>query len=502
MPVFLSHRTATDESIGADLLVVPIAESAHGVPARLARLGKGVADAVARALDLGDFEREVGSVVTLRVCRIERYPRILLLRLGSGEEPESVGVRRAFAKASKDPLFRRIDSVAVWAEPSLGSGAALAENVAAAIDGLLEGTYRWTAATTKKESPAGRYLFLADGARSLARVDEGIAHGRALGDSVLLAREIANTPANRMGPAEMAERAKEIAAEAGLACRVLAGTRLARERMEAIRTVGAGSARDPRLIVLEYDPGVDLEPIVLVGKGLVYDTGGLSLKPTSSMVGMKFDKCGGSVVLAVLRAAATLDLPLPLVGIVPAVENSVSGTSYRPGDVIGSRSGQTIDVQNTDAEGRLVLADAIDYGIDKYSPRALIDIATLTGAAYYALGDRACAVLGTDDGVVERLREAGERSGERVWPLPLWAGYRKDVDSPVADVRNTGPWGAGTITGAAFLQRFTRDVPWAHLDIASVSYDRRETKNGATGFGVRLLVEALRRWPKRRGRGR
>jgi len=242
--------------------------------------------------------------------------------------------------------------------------------------------------------------------------------------------------------------------------------------------------------------------VALVGKGLVFDTGGLSIKPAASMAEMKFDKCGACVVIGAMIAIAKLRLTVPVVAVVPAVENSISGESYRPGDVIGSRSGKTIEVLNTDAEGRIVLADALDYVVTKYSPQAIIDAATLTGAAYYALGDRACAVLGNDDALVEKLRAAGETVGERAWPLPLWDDYRADVDTPNADVRNTSSWGAGTIAGAAFLERFVGDVPWAHLDIANVSRDRRDPKIGATGFGVRLLVEALTSWPGARPRSR
>jgi leucyl aminopeptidase len=313
---------------------------------------------------------------------------------------------------------------------------------------------------------------------------------------------LANTPANEMSPHDLAERTREFAKGSKLTVKVLQGAALEREGLEAIRVVGAGSSRAPRLIVLEYRPAkMTGPPIALVGKGLVYDTGGLSIKPMASMVEMKFDKCGGCVVLGAMQAIAALELPVPVVAVVPAVENSISGDSYRPGDVIGSRSGKKIEVLNTDAEGRLVLADALDYVITKYSPRLVVDAATLTGAVFYALGDHACAVLGTDDDLVADLEDAGEATGERAWSLPLWGEYRDDVSSTIADVRNTGTQGAGTIAGAAFLQRFVRDVPWAHLDIAGVSRDRRDSRVGATGFGVRLLVEAVRGWaPKRAAR--
>jgi leucyl aminopeptidase len=500
MPAFLSHTPASDETVGADVLVIPLKNQVDPLHPRLNRIGSGVASAVLRALDLGDFKTSLGTSLLVHSRGAERFPRILLL--GLGENPSRAEVRRVFASAARTSFSGRIETVAVLAEAGLGSGAVLTRNVSAAVDGILEGSYRWSAATDEpKGQGPGRFVFLGDTGRSKPRIDSGITEGRSIGSAVTLARDLANTPANRMSPRDLGDRAREIAKGARLSATVLEGPQLVRERLEALRVVGAGSSRDPRLIVLDYKPArsrAKTEPIVLVGKGLVFDTGGLNIKPGTSMVEMKFDKCGACVVLGAMQAISELELPHRVVGIVPAAENSISGESYRPGDIIGSRSGKTIEVLNTDAEGRLVLADALDYAITKFTPRAVIDVATLTGAAYYALGDRACAVLGNDETVVARLREAGDRVGERAWPLPLWREYLEDVKTPNADVRNTGAWGAGTIAGAAFLQRFVGDVPWGHLDVASVSRDRRNPKVGATGFGVRLLVEALRAWPRSR----
>jgi leucyl aminopeptidase len=490
MPAFLAHAHS-DESVGADVLVVPLA-STSDLHARLSREGRGVAAAAVRAADLGDFTAEPGSRLLVHARGIERFPRLMLLGIDAGAKPRAL--RTTFAGLAQDPVFGRTDSVAVLATPDLGEGAALAEAVAAAVDGLLHGAYRWTRATKDRPRSPGRYVFLGESARALTRVREGIERGRALGDAVVACREMANTPANLMGPAELAAAAESLAKDFGLRSRVLTRRQLERENMEAMLTVGAASVREPRLAVVEYDGGGG-DWIALVGKGLVYDTGGLSLKPNTSMVEMKFDKCGACAVLGTIRAAAALGLKQRIVAVVPAVENSVSGTAYRPGDVIGSRSGQTIEVLNTDAEGRLVLADALDWAITKYEPQAVLDAATLTGAAFYALGDHSCALLGNDETLIARVKEAGERSGEYAWPLPLRDEYRRDVDSNFADVRNTSAHGAGTIAGAAFLERFVRDVPWAHLDIGCVARDRRDPKVGATGFGVRVLTEALAAWP-------
>jgi leucyl aminopeptidase len=504
MPAFLSHTPLTDESVGADLLIVPVTSSAGDLPRRLGRLGRGVVDATIRAIDLGDFEPSTGRKLLVHSRGFERFPRILLVGLGAPADRTPAGVRKVFIAAAKDPVLENVDSVVVLSDSALGSGRELSQNVTAAVDGLAHGTYRWSAATTPKGPRPGRFAFLGE-TRTAARVESGVERGRVLASAVSLARTLANEPANRMSPAQLADRARTAAKKAGLTARVLGKAALVRERCEGILTVGGGSAREPRLIVLEYDPGASgsgLAPIALVGKGLVFDTGGLNIKPGSSMGEMKFDKCGACVVIGAMSAIAELAPPFPVVAVVPAVENSISGESYRPGDVIGSRSGKTIEVLNTDAEGRIVLADGLDYAVTKYSPRAVIDVATLTGAAYHALGDHACPLIGNDDGLVERLHSAGEAVGEPVWRLPLWDAYRRDVDTPNADVRNTGAGGAGSIAGAAFLERFVGDVPWAHLDIANVSRDRRDPKIGATGFGVRLLVESLMSWPRPRRRGR
>jgi leucyl aminopeptidase len=303
-----------------------------------------------------------------------------------------------------------------------------------------------------------------------------------------------------MSPEDLGKAALLMAKKNGLEAKLLDERELSRENMHALLAVGAGSVRPPRLIVVQYDPGSGEKPIALVGKGIVFDTGGYCIKPIESLTEMKYDKCGACVVLGVMQAIARLRFPIPVVALIPAAENMISGSAYRTGDIVDSRSGKTIEVLNTDAEGRLVLADAIDYAITKFEPQAVIDVATLTGAAYYALGDHSCAVFGSDDGLIARLRDAGERAGERAWPLPLTEDYRTDVTTPHADVRNTSAWGGGAIAGATFLQRFVRGVPWAHLDVASVSRDRRNPSRGATGFGTRLLIETLERWPRARGR--
>lgn len=310
-----------------------------------------------------------------------------------------------------------------------------------------------------------------------------------------MARDLVNQPGNIKSPEYMATQAAEMATAAGLKCMVLDRAQLKTEGCGALLAVGQGSVREPRLIVLEYlggNPGE--KPLALVGKAVVFDSGGLSLKPGEKMDEMKSDMAGGAAVLGTMAAAAGLKLPVNLIGIIPAVENLPSGTAYRPGDILTSLSGKTIEVLNTDAEGRLILADALTYAA-RFAPRAVIDLATLTGACIIALGNHTTAVLGTDQALIDRLRQAGEETGERLWQLPLWEEYDEQIKSEVADVKNTGGRPAGTITAAAFLRKFVPEgCPWAHLDIAGPSWEEKGggyLPLGATGVGVRLLIRYL-----------
>jgi leucyl aminopeptidase len=268
------------------------------------------------------------------------------------------------------------------------------------------------------------------------------------------------------------------------------------ENMHALLAVAQGSAQEPRLIVLEHHGGTrGNAPLVLVGKGLTFDAGGISLKPAKGMEDMKFDMSGGAAVLGALRGIARLGLEVNVVGIVPSSENLVNGSAVKPGDVIGSREGKTIEVINTDAEGRLILADALSYA-RTFEPAAIVDCATLTGACVIALGHQASAVLGTDDALVDELRAAGDTSGERCWPLPMWPEYRRQLDSHTADLKNVGGRPAGTITAACFLREFVGDAKWAHLDIAGTAYGDGKLpyqRPGGYGAPTRLLIEWVRK---------
>jgi leucyl aminopeptidase len=286
-----------------------------------------------------------------------------------------------------------------------------------------------------------------------------------------------------------------MAGERGLEVTVMGPEELRRENMHALLSVAQGSDEEARLIVLRHrgDPAGGA-PLVLVGKGLTFDSGGISIKPAKGMEDMIFDMSGGAAVIGAMQAIAELGVPLNVVGIVPSSENLINGRAMKPGDIIASREGKTIEVVNTDAEGRLILADALSYA-QSLEPAAIVDCATLTGAVVMALGHHAAAVLGTDDDLVSELQNAGDESGERCWPLPLWDEYRRQLDSDVADLVNVGGRAAGTITAACFLREFVGDYSWAHLDVAGMAYGEGKQsyqRKGAAGFPTRLLVEWVR----------
>lgn len=317
-------------------------------------------------------------------------------------------------------------------------------------------------------------------------------------EAVNFARDLGNLPPNDCPPAHLASVALSLASEYGMKARVIDRYELENMNMGGIVAVGKGSNNPPKLIILEYAGAAsDAKPYLLVGKAVTFDTGGISLKPGDKMDEMKFDKCGGCNVLAILRAVASMKLGVNVVGIVPAVENMPSSASYRPGDIIRMYSGKTVEVLNTDAEGRMILADALAYGIATYSPKAIIDMATLTGAAIIALGANVAALVGNNKQLTDRVRRVAEKAGERVWDLPLYDEFYEQIKSSFADIKNIGGKPGGAITAAAFLSNFVTGAPWVHMDIAGTAwtqdgtYEKSYNPKGATGFGIRTLVKLL-----------
>jgi leucyl aminopeptidase len=311
-----------------------------------------------------------------------------------------------------------------------------------------------------------------------------------------MARDLSNSPGNEVNPSYLARQAREIADTTTLRCHVLDVDGIREHQMGCLLGVAQGSDQPPAFIILEHAPkGSQEKPIVLIGKGLTFDSGGISIKPAANMEDMKMDMAGGAAVFGAMQALARLGYPHRVVGLVPSSENLPSGNAVKPGDILRAMSGKTVEVINTDAEGRLILADALAYAVQELKPACMIDLATLTGAVVVALGSLATGMMGTDQAMMDRLRAAGDYSAERVWELPLFEEYSKHIKSDFADIRNVSSGReAGSIIGGAFLKEFVGDIPWVHLDIAGTAWTREPKPyipKGATGVGIRLLVKAL-----------
>ena len=331
------------------------------------------------------------------------------------------------------------------------------------------------------------------------KISQAIKTAEIVADGAIFTKSIANLPPNECTPSTLANFAKTISKKNKMKCTVISKSELKKRGFGGITAVGQGSKNEPKLMILEHNRGARNEkPIILVGKAVTFDTGGISLKPGEKMDEMKFDKCGGCTVLGIMKAISELKLPMNVVGIVPSVENMPGGESYRPGDIIKLYSGKTAEILNTDAEGRLILADALAYGEKHYSPKTIIDFATLTGACIIALGTNVAGMVSNNEKLVEKINNASKRTTEEVWELPLNQDYMDMIKSDVADMKNIGIGrAAGTITAAAFLKNAVENTPWAHIDIAGVAWTQIATKEksynpkGATGFGVRLILDYL-----------
>ena len=335
-----------------------------------------------------------------------------------------------------------------------------------------------------------------------SKILKAIKIAESVADGAIFTKSIGNLPPNECTPTTLANFAKNISKKNKMKCTVISQPELKKKGFGGITAVGKGSKNEPKLITMEHNNGPkNQKPIVLVGKAVTFDTGGISLKPGQSMDEMKFDKCGGCTVLGIMKSVSELKLPINVVGIIPSVENMPGGEAYRPGDIIKLYNGKTAEILNTDAEGRLILADALAYGEKQYSPKAIIDFATLTGACIIALGNNVAAIVSNNEQLTEKITTSSKTTTEEIWELPLTQDYMDMIKSDVADIKNMGIGkAAGTITAAAFLKSAIKDTPWAHLDIAGVAWtqgaatkDKPYNPKGATGFGVRLILDYLQK---------
>lgn len=460
-------------------------------------IDKQLGGALRELLQSKEFEGKSGETLLYHTHGKIAAKRLLLVGLGKKKDLALDGVRQAFGTAVKRVRQTKAGSFAVAVPAVIPKGHSLIDVSQAIFEGAILGGYQFMDYRTDNgaSKDVGRMTLVAQQKSQLRQLTEGLRRGVATAEAAVFVRDLCNHPSNVMTPSRIAYEAKSIAKADGLILKILEQKEMEQLGMGALLGVARGSHEPPKFIILEYNGAKkkDERPVVFIGKTITFDTGGISLKPAENMEHMKADMTGGAEVLAAIRAAARLRLPIRLVSILPVAENMPGGRAMKPGDIIKTLSGKTVEVQNTDAEGRLILADALAYA-QRYKPVALVDIATLTGACVVALGQFAIGMFGTDGRLKEQVRKAGIKAGERVWEMPLWNEYFEQLRSDVADMRNIGGRGGGMITAALFLSKFAGDGPWVHLDIASTDWSERERAyipKGPTGIGTRLLIQFL-----------
>jgi leucyl aminopeptidase len=479
--VSISARSGASGELSAELLAAGLFKG---------QIPQGLGDAASAVVSSGDFTGKLDESSLLYGQEGLGAPRLLLVGLGERERFSPERLRRASATVAKRARTLKLREVALFL-PRLPEGGARAA-AKAASEGARLGLYRFDRHKSGAENHELETFWLVGDEQNLGSASEGAEVGQKAAWGTVLARDLANEPSNTATPEYLAGKAREIAERYGMEARVLDRAGIEEEGLTGLATVGRSATNEPRFIVLEHRRGGDAAPVVLVGKAVTFDSGGISIKPSGGMEDMKFDMSGGAAVLGAMEAVGALDLALNVVALVPATENLPGGDAYKPGDVLRMHSGKTVEIVTTDAEGRLILADALSYA-RRYEPAAVVDCATLTGACHVALGDHASGLMGNDEDLIAEVQTAGEASGERAWPLPLFDEYTEQIKGDVADLKNSGGRYGGALTAGAFLKEFA-DYPWAHLDIAGTAYGKKGnayTPNGATGVPARLLVEFL-----------
>jgi len=490
----LRYLNADPATHAVELLAVCVTQGTKVPGGALRALDAALSGAVSRALASGDMRGKAADEVLLYGG--ESGPkRVLLLGVGDARDLTPEIVRRMAGRAVRAAEKLRVESVAIVLDGLATVADETRAQAAAEGAALAAWRFRELKAPSADEPPVDVRAIDLLGAGDVAALERGALTGAIVARAENLARTLQSRPGNVATPSHLANEAVRIAGGAGFEIQVFDEARMREEGMHAILAVSQGSEEEARFIVMEHrggEPGA--APLILVGKGLSFDAGGISLKPPEGMENMKFDMSGGAAVIATMQALAELGVQANVVGLVPSSENLPSGRALKPGDVIRTLAGKTVEVINTDAEGRLLLADALAYGA-RMKPAAMIDCATLTGAVLVALGHHASAVLANDDALVAEVIAAGEASGERCWRLPLWDAYRKQLDSTTADLQNVGGRPGGSITAARFLQEFVGETKWAHLDIAATAYGEGDLpyhRKGGYGVPTRLLIEWVR----------
>ena len=487
-----SIKNGNPEKQRNDCVIVGVFEprKLSGAAEEIDRASDGYLSSILRR---GDMDGKLASTLLLHNVPGTMCDRVLLVGLGKEREFREREYRRAVA-ASVQALDGHGASDTASFLPELPvKKRDIAWKISQTVEVTMDAVYRFSHPQCKKEEPRRgihRLVMNVPQRNDLKQGDAALKHGLALAAGVRFAKELGNLPGNICTPTYLANQAVELASAYGMKIEVLEKADMEKLGMGSLLSVTRGSRQPPKLIVMQYQQGpAGQKPIALIGKGITFDAGGISLKPAGDMDEMKFDMCGAASVLGTMKAVAEMNLPLNLVCIVPTCENLPDGDASKPGDIVTSMSGQTIEVLNTDAEGRLILCDAMTYA-ERFEPQTVVDVATLTGACVIALGHHAAAVYANDDSLSRELVQAGEEAHDRVWPMPLWDDYQEQLKSNFADMANIGGRPAGSVTAACFLSRFAKKFDWAHLDIAGVAH-RSGKQKGSTGRPVPLLTQFL-----------
>ncbi|WP_428825386.1 leucyl aminopeptidase [Azonexus sp. IMCC34842] len=487
-----SIKSGSPEKQRSACVVVGVFESRKlTLPAEL--LDKAANGYISDIVRRGDMEGKAGSTLLLHNVPGTLCDRVLMVGLGKEKdfrEKEFIGAIRTTVKTLNETgAFDASIFLTELAVKKRSIGWRVRQTAMIA----LEATYKFDQFKSKKDEvrrPLRKLTLGVERRNELAQSEEALSQGIAIAEGMALAKDLGNLPPNICHPSYLAERAQAMAEEFGLGCEILERDDMEKLGMHSLLSVARGAHQPPKLIVLNYKGSKASEkPLVLVGKGVTFDTGGISLKPGADMDQMKYDMCGAASVLGTMQAVARMQLPINLTVIVPATENMPGGNATRPGDIVASMSGQTIEILNTDAEGRLILCDALTYA-ERFEPDTVIDVATLTGACVVALGGIASGLFANKDGLARELLEAGDEAHDRAWHMPLWDDYQELLKSPFADMANIGGRWGGAVTAACFLSRFTKKFDWAHLDIAGTAW-KSGAEKGATGRPVPLLTHYI-----------
>ena len=484
-----SIKNGNPEKQSVDCLVVGVFEGKKLSDAAK-NLDEASSKAISAVLKSGDMEGKIGSTVVMHNIANIAASRILLVGLGKQVEFSEAQYRKAVRAAVK-AMPNGVESAGFYLTELAIKKATAQSKTAALAEVVQDATYQVNAIKLKKAEPLtlGKIAIYVDKA-DVKQAESGLKQGLAIAAGVSLAKDLGNLPPNICTPTYLGEQAKKLAKTYGFKVEVLEEAEIRKLGMGSFLGVAQGSVEPPRLIVLQHNKGKKgQKPVALVGKGITFDTGGISLKPGADMDEMKYDMCGAASVLGTFKAIGELGLAINAVGIIPTCENMPSGNAIKPGDILTSMSGQTIEVLNTDAEGRLILCDALTYA-ERFEPSAVVDIATLTGACVIALGHHPSGLFSNQDALAHELLAAGESAHDRAWHMPLWDEFQSQLDSNFADMANIGGRAGGSITAACFLSRYTKKYHWAHLDIAGTAWKSGKEKGG-TGRPVPLLTTFL-----------